>query len=142
MVSPKQLLSTIESALLGSSPPTPAQRIELMHAIRKSLSSLQSLLSYPVPPHSPNHFIQFQYSFEFGYFSVPSFLFCYFDCVGNVAVAYLVTSVVLLIHCLLIVEIFGVVSLRNPRTGHKCSQGKLGFRIRRQSHLTIRMFGL
>lgn len=49
MVSPKQLLSTIESALLGPAPPTPSQRIELMHAIRNSLSSLQSLLSYPPP---------------------------------------------------------------------------------------------
>ncbi|KAF8393226.1 hypothetical protein HHK36_021467 [Tetracentron sinense] len=49
MVSPKVLLSTIESALLGPSPPTPSQRIELMHAIRQSNSSLKSLLSYPPP---------------------------------------------------------------------------------------------
>ncbi|GMH18956.1 hypothetical protein Nepgr_020797 [Nepenthes gracilis] len=49
MVSPKQLLSTIESALLGPSPPAPSQRIELMHAIRNSLPSLQNLLSYPPP---------------------------------------------------------------------------------------------
>ncbi|XP_021276501.1 nuclear pore complex protein NUP205 isoform X2 [Herrania umbratica] len=49
MVSPKQLLSTIESSLLGPSPPTPAQRVELLHAIRSSLSSFQSLLSY-LPP--------------------------------------------------------------------------------------------
>ncbi|KAK9269394.1 hypothetical protein L1049_001167 [Liquidambar formosana] len=49
MVSPKQLLSTIESSLLGPSTPTPSQRIELMHAIRSSLSSLQSLLSFPPP---------------------------------------------------------------------------------------------
>lgn len=47
MVSPKQLLSTIESTLLGPSPPSPAQRIELLHVIRSSLSSLQSLLSFP-----------------------------------------------------------------------------------------------
>lgn len=51
MVSPKQLLSTLESALLGSSPPTPSQRIEVLHAIRSSLQSFQSLLSYP-PPNS------------------------------------------------------------------------------------------
>ncbi|XP_010688007.2 nuclear pore complex protein NUP205 [Beta vulgaris subsp. vulgaris] len=49
MVSPKQLLSTIESTLLSSSPPSPSDRIELMHAIRSSLSSLQNLLSYPSP---------------------------------------------------------------------------------------------
>lgn len=48
MVLPKQLLATIESALLGPSPPSPSQRVELMHAIRSSLSSFQSLLSYPV----------------------------------------------------------------------------------------------
>ncbi|KAL3747651.1 hypothetical protein ACJRO7_016452 [Eucalyptus globulus] len=47
MSSAKQLLSVIESALLGPSPPTPAQRVELMHALRKSRPSLQSLLSYP-----------------------------------------------------------------------------------------------
>ncbi|KAH7572401.1 hypothetical protein JRO89_XS04G0250200 [Xanthoceras sorbifolium] len=46
MVSPKQLLSTIESSLLGPSPPSPAQRIELIHAIRNALSSFRSLLSY------------------------------------------------------------------------------------------------
>ncbi|GLT65704.1 hypothetical protein SLA2020_381180 [Shorea laevis] len=58
MVSPKQLLSTIESALLGPSPPSPAQRIELMHAIRSSLSSLQSLLSYPPPKPSDRAQVQ------------------------------------------------------------------------------------
>ncbi|XP_021855676.2 nuclear pore complex protein NUP205 [Spinacia oleracea] len=49
MVSPKLLLSTIESTLLSSSPPSPSDRIELMHAVRSSLSSLQNLLSYPPP---------------------------------------------------------------------------------------------
>lgn len=49
MVSPKQLLATIESSLLGPSPPSPAQRIELLHVFRSSLSSLQSLLSFPPP---------------------------------------------------------------------------------------------
>lgn len=48
MVSTKQLLTTIESALLGPSPPSPAQRIELIHAIHNSLSSFKSLLSYLV----------------------------------------------------------------------------------------------
>ncbi|KAM0018026.1 putative nucleoporin [Helianthus debilis subsp. tardiflorus] len=46
MVSAKQLLSTIESTLLGSTP-SPSQRIELIHAIRHSLPSLRSLLSFP-----------------------------------------------------------------------------------------------
>uniref|UniRef100_A0A1D1ZKM6 Nuclear pore complex protein Nup205 n=3 Tax=Anthurium amnicola TaxID=1678845 RepID=A0A1D1ZKM6_9ARAE len=49
MVSPKQLRTTIESVLLGPAPPSPGQRIELMHAIRSSLPSLRSLLSYPGP---------------------------------------------------------------------------------------------
>ncbi|GLT26191.1 hypothetical protein SLA2020_012740 [Shorea laevis] len=58
MVSPKQLLSTIESSLLGPSPPTPAQRIELLHAIRSSISSLQSLLSFPPPKPSDRAQVQ------------------------------------------------------------------------------------
>lgn len=58
MVSPKQLLSTIESVLLGPSPLSPAQSIELMHAIRSSLSSLQSLLSYPPPKPSDRAQVQ------------------------------------------------------------------------------------
>ncbi|KAL9242432.1 hypothetical protein vseg_016427 [Gypsophila vaccaria] len=49
MVSPKQLLSVIESTLLSSSPPSPSDRIELLHSIRTSISSLQNLLSYPPP---------------------------------------------------------------------------------------------
>ncbi|MFS7982208.1 putative nucleoporin [Helianthus anomalus] len=48
MVSAKQLLSTIESTLLGSTP-SPSQRIELIHAIRHSLPSIRSLLSFPPP---------------------------------------------------------------------------------------------
>lgn len=51
MVSPKQFLSIVEESLLGPNPPTPAQRIELIHAIRQSLPSLRSLLSYPVSKH-------------------------------------------------------------------------------------------
>ncbi|XP_035542991.1 nuclear pore complex protein NUP205 isoform X2 [Juglans regia] len=58
MGSPKQLLSTIESALLSPSPTTPAQRIQLMHAIRNSLSSLRSLLSYPPPKSSDRAQVQ------------------------------------------------------------------------------------
>ncbi|KAK3002877.1 hypothetical protein RJ639_020134 [Escallonia herrerae] len=49
MVSPKQLLTTIESTLLGPTPPSPSQRVELIHALRSSLSTFQSLLSYPPP---------------------------------------------------------------------------------------------
>ncbi|PON88993.1 Nucleoporin [Trema orientale] len=49
VVSTKELLSIIESSLLGPSPPSPAQRIELLHAIRTSLPAFQSLLSYPPP---------------------------------------------------------------------------------------------
>lgn len=58
MVSPKQLLSTIESSLLGPTPPTPSQRIELIHCIRHSLPSLQSLLSYPPPKPSDRAQVQ------------------------------------------------------------------------------------
>ncbi|KAH0970347.1 hypothetical protein GBA52_022503 [Prunus armeniaca] len=58
MVLPKQLLSTVESALLGPSPPSPSQRVELMHAIRNSLSSFQSLLSYPPPKASDRAQVQ------------------------------------------------------------------------------------
>ncbi|CAL5426337.1 unnamed protein product [Camellia sinensis] len=58
MVSPKLLLSTIESSLLGPTSPSPSQRIELMHAIRHSLPSLQSLLSYPPPKQSDRAQVQ------------------------------------------------------------------------------------
>lgn len=58
MVSPKQLLSTIESSLLGPSTPSPAQRVELLYAIRSSLSSFQSLLSYPPPKPSDRAQVQ------------------------------------------------------------------------------------
>ncbi|KAK3000110.1 hypothetical protein RJ639_023379, partial [Escallonia herrerae] len=49
MVSPKQLLTTIESTLLGPTPPSPSQQVVLIHALRSSLSTFQSLLSYPPP---------------------------------------------------------------------------------------------
>ncbi|KAL1816058.1 hypothetical protein ACET3Z_018632 [Daucus carota] len=49
MVSPKELLSEIESSLLGPNPPSPTQKIQLIHALRRSRSSLQSLLKFPAP---------------------------------------------------------------------------------------------
>ncbi|KAL4195214.1 hypothetical protein AMTRI_Chr05g72240 [Amborella trichopoda] len=49
MVSPKLLLSTVESTLLSSSSATSLQRLELMHTLRSFSSALQSLLSYPGP---------------------------------------------------------------------------------------------
>lgn len=58
MVSPKQLLSIVEASLLGSTPATPSQRIELIHAIRQSLPSLRSLLSYPPPKPSDRAQVQ------------------------------------------------------------------------------------
>ncbi|XP_022635214.1 nuclear pore complex protein NUP205 isoform X1 [Vigna radiata var. radiata] len=58
MVSPKQLLGTIESALLGASSPTAAQRVELLHALRTSVISFQSLLSYPPPKPSDRSQVQ------------------------------------------------------------------------------------
>ncbi|XP_073285121.1 uncharacterized protein [Primulina huaijiensis] len=51
MVSPINLISIIESSLLGQTPPTAAQRVELLHAIRRSLPSLKSVLSYPIVGH-------------------------------------------------------------------------------------------
>ncbi|KAJ0987901.1 hypothetical protein J5N97_006257 [Dioscorea zingiberensis] len=58
MVSPQQLLAAIESVLLGPSPPTPSQRIELLHAIRSAFPVLQSLLSYPGPKASDRAQVQ------------------------------------------------------------------------------------
>ncbi|WCJ29645.1 Nuclear pore complex protein NUP205 [Euphorbia peplus] len=58
MVAPRLLLSTIESCLLGPSSPAAAQRIELLHAIRSSLSSFRSLLSYPPPKQSDRAQVQ------------------------------------------------------------------------------------
>ncbi|KAI4335735.1 hypothetical protein L6164_014349 [Bauhinia variegata] len=58
MISPKQLLSTLESELLGPSPPTMAHRVELLHAIRSSLPSFKSLLSYPRPKSSDRSQVQ------------------------------------------------------------------------------------
>ncbi|KAL3643098.1 hypothetical protein CASFOL_013913 [Castilleja foliolosa] len=58
MVSPKQLLSVIESTLLGGTPPTASQRIELIHAIRHSLPSLKAPLTYPPPKPSDRAQVQ------------------------------------------------------------------------------------
>lgn len=58
MIPPKLLLSTIESTLLNTSPPTPLQTIELMHALRNSVTSFQSLLSYPPPKASDRAQVQ------------------------------------------------------------------------------------
>ncbi|XP_054792817.1 nuclear pore complex protein NUP205-like isoform X2 [Prosopis cineraria] len=58
MVTPKELLSTLESALLGPSHPSAAQRVELLHAIRSLLPSFRSLLSYPPPKPSDRSQVQ------------------------------------------------------------------------------------
>ncbi|KAF4347793.1 hypothetical protein G4B88_003296 [Cannabis sativa] len=58
MVSTKELLSIIESSLLGPSPPSPAQRVELLHAVRASLPAFQTLLSYPPPKPSDRAQVQ------------------------------------------------------------------------------------
>ncbi|VFQ73605.1 unnamed protein product [Cuscuta campestris] len=58
MVSPKQLLSLIESSLLGPTPPSPSQRVELLHAVRQSMPRLRSLVSYPAP--NPSDRVQVQ----------------------------------------------------------------------------------
>lgn len=58
MVSAKVLLHATESIVLATSSLTPRERIELMHTIRSSLPSLQSLLSYPVPKASDRSQVQ------------------------------------------------------------------------------------
>ncbi|KAL6604475.1 hypothetical protein ACP70R_042902 [Stipagrostis hirtigluma subsp. patula] len=46
---PRELLAVIEAALLGPAPPSPAQRVELLHAVRDAAPAFRSLLSYPGP---------------------------------------------------------------------------------------------
>ncbi|EFH40360.1 hypothetical protein ARALYDRAFT_495190 [Arabidopsis lyrata subsp. lyrata] len=58
MVSPKELVAIVHSSLLGTSLPTPTQRIELTHAIRNSFSSIQNLLSFPPPKPSDRAQVQ------------------------------------------------------------------------------------
>ncbi|XP_028801287.1 nuclear pore complex protein NUP205-like [Neltuma alba] len=58
MFTPKELLATLESALLSPSHPSAAQRVELLHAVRGSLPSFRSLLSYPPPKASDQSQVQ------------------------------------------------------------------------------------
>lgn len=58
MVSPKQLLAVVDSTLLATSLPSPSQRIELVHAIRTSLPTLKSFLSYPPPKPADRSLVQ------------------------------------------------------------------------------------
>ncbi|TVU02504.1 hypothetical protein EJB05_51989 [Eragrostis curvula] len=46
---PRELLRIIEAALLGPGPPSPAQRVELFHAVRDAAPAFRTLLSYPGP---------------------------------------------------------------------------------------------
>ncbi|WVZ77434.1 hypothetical protein U9M48_025299 [Paspalum notatum var. saurae] len=46
---PRELLTVIEAALLGPAPPSPAQRVELLHAVRDAAPLFRALLSYPGP---------------------------------------------------------------------------------------------
>ncbi|XP_010533163.1 PREDICTED: nuclear pore complex protein NUP205 [Tarenaya hassleriana] len=58
MVSPKELVAIAQSSLLGPSPPTPTQRIELIHAIRSSSASLLNFLSFTPPKPSDRAQVQ------------------------------------------------------------------------------------
>ena len=49
---PRELLAAVEAALLGPAPPSPAQRVELLHALRDAAPAFRELLSYPVRPAS------------------------------------------------------------------------------------------
>ncbi|VAI45227.1 unnamed protein product [Triticum turgidum subsp. durum] len=46
---PRELLAVVEAALLGPAPASPAQRVELLHAVRDASPAFRTLLSYPVP---------------------------------------------------------------------------------------------
>ncbi|XP_037446873.1 nuclear pore complex protein NUP205-like [Triticum dicoccoides] len=46
---PRELLAVVEAALLGPAPASPAQRVELLHAVRDAAPAFRTLLSYPVP---------------------------------------------------------------------------------------------
>lgn len=58
MMSAKQNLHIIESALFGPSPPSPAQRVELLHAIHNSIPAFRSLLQFPPPKASDRAQVQ------------------------------------------------------------------------------------
>lgn len=109
MVSPKQLLASLESALLGSSPPTASQRVEVLHAIRSSLHSFQSLLSYPV-------------SLSFFFTISPN--------------RSSISNLMLLFIYLLLLLLF---SLQSPLIEVKFSQSQLDFKILHLSLLMTRM---
>jgi nuclear pore complex protein Nup205 len=49
---PRELLAVVEAALLSPAPPSPAQRVELLHALRDAAPAFRALLSYPVRPAS------------------------------------------------------------------------------------------
>ncbi|KAM0844864.1 hypothetical protein ACQ4PT_056786 [Festuca glaucescens] len=46
---PRELLAVVEAALLSPAPPSPAQRVELLHALRDAAPAFRELLSYPGP---------------------------------------------------------------------------------------------
>ncbi|KAG2656841.1 nuclear pore complex protein NUP205-like isoform X2 [Panicum virgatum] len=46
---PRELLAIFEAALLGPAPPSPSQRVELLHAVRDAAPAFRALLSYPGP---------------------------------------------------------------------------------------------
>jgi nuclear pore complex protein Nup205 len=45
---PRELLAVFEAALLGPAPPSPSQRVELLHAVRDAAPAFRALLSFPV----------------------------------------------------------------------------------------------
>ncbi|PKU70654.1 hypothetical protein MA16_Dca018731 [Dendrobium catenatum] len=58
MPTPQEFFSTIDSVLSGPYPPTPHQRIQLLHSIRSALPLFQSLLCYPGPKASDRSQVQ------------------------------------------------------------------------------------
>ncbi|KAL0915304.1 hypothetical protein M5K25_015711 [Dendrobium thyrsiflorum] len=58
MPTPHEFFSTIDSVLSGPHPPTPHQRIQLVHSIRSSIPLFQSLLCYPGPKASDRSQVQ------------------------------------------------------------------------------------
>ena len=52
---PRELLAIFEAALLGPAPPSPSQRVELLHAVRDAAPAFRALLSYPVRPPCAGH---------------------------------------------------------------------------------------
>lgn len=147
MVSPKQLLSIIESSLLGPSPPTPAQRVELIHAIRSSLSSFQSLLSFTVRfPHSSLLLVWLLRKFLWLSWPNIPFLcsisrFFLLDLLYSVDFPRLKWTFWWVFTCpsLVFTTLNLFCSLLGRQIGLRCNRRKLGFRIRRRFRLMIRM---